>query len=85
MTSVVHIVDDDESCRTATARLLSAYGLEVKSYESGDEFWLAFRVASLAAFSLTCRCQASPACRYNVNYANGRRVCRSSFSPERET
>jgi FixJ family two-component response regulator len=38
MTSVIHIVDDDDSCRKATARLLSAHGLRVEAYESGDEF-----------------------------------------------
>lgn len=38
MKPVVHIVDDDESYRTATARLLSAYGLKVEAYESGDQF-----------------------------------------------
>ncbi|MBD9447193.1 response regulator [Rhizobium sp. RHZ01] len=38
MKPVVHIVDDDESYRTATARLLSAYGFAVEVYESGDEF-----------------------------------------------
>jgi FixJ family two-component response regulator len=38
MEPVVHIVDDDKSYRTATARLLSAYGLKVEAYESGDQF-----------------------------------------------
>ncbi|PKA38836.1 response regulator transcription factor [Rhizobium sullae] len=38
MKPVIHIVDDDESYRTATARLLSAYGLKVEAYESGDQF-----------------------------------------------
>ena len=38
MRPVVHIVDDDESYRTATARLLSAFGLKVEAYESGDQF-----------------------------------------------
>ncbi|OWW04606.1 LuxR family transcriptional regulator [Rhizobium sp. R72] len=38
MKPVIHIVDDDESYRTATARLLSAYGLKVEVYKSGDEF-----------------------------------------------
>lgn len=38
MKPVVHIVDDDRSYRTATARLLSAYGLKVEAYESGDQF-----------------------------------------------
>ncbi|CDM60866.1 MULTISPECIES: response regulator transcription factor [Rhizobium] len=38
MKPVVHIVDDDESYRTATARLLCAYGLKVEAYESGDQF-----------------------------------------------
>ncbi len=38
MTAIVHIVDDDKSYRTATARLLCAHGLEVQVYESGDQF-----------------------------------------------
>jgi RNA polymerase sigma factor (sigma-70 family) len=38
MQPVIHIVDDDKSYRTATARLLSAYGLKVEAYESGDQF-----------------------------------------------
>ena len=38
MEPVVHIVDDDESYRTATARLLAAYGLKVEAYASGDQF-----------------------------------------------
>ncbi|MBB4170053.1 MULTISPECIES: response regulator [unclassified Rhizobium] len=38
MKPVVHIVDDDKSYRTATARLLSAYGVKVEAYESGDQF-----------------------------------------------
>ncbi|MGO6672589.1 response regulator transcription factor [Rhizobium leguminosarum] len=38
MKPVVHIVDDDRSYRTATARLLSAHGLKVEVHESGDQF-----------------------------------------------
>ncbi|MBY5587352.1 response regulator transcription factor [Rhizobium leguminosarum] len=38
MKPVVHIVDDDKSYRTATARLLTAHGLKVEVYESGDQF-----------------------------------------------
>ena len=38
MRPVVNIVDDDESYRTATVRLLSAYGLKVEAYESGGQF-----------------------------------------------
>jgi RNA polymerase sigma factor (sigma-70 family) len=38
MSPVVHIVDDDKSFRTATARLLSAHGVKVEAYESGDQF-----------------------------------------------
>ncbi|MDH6273774.1 FixJ family two-component response regulator [Rhizobium leguminosarum] len=38
MKPIVHIVDDDKSYRTATARLLSAHGLKVEVYESGDQF-----------------------------------------------
>lgn len=36
--SVVHIVDDDHSFRTAVGRLLSASGFLVALYESGDQF-----------------------------------------------
>lgn len=35
---VVHIVDDDQSFRTAVGRLLSASGFRVSLYESGNEF-----------------------------------------------
>jgi RNA polymerase sigma factor (sigma-70 family) len=38
MTPMIHIIDDDQSFRTATTRLLSAHGLNVKAYQSGDEF-----------------------------------------------
>ena len=37
-TPVVHIVEDDESSRIATARLIRAAGLAVKLYESASEF-----------------------------------------------
>ena len=35
---IVHIVDDDEAIRRATARLLSATGFTVQTYRNGDEF-----------------------------------------------
>lgn len=35
---IVHIVDDDNSFRTSTARLLRASGYQVALYESGDQF-----------------------------------------------
>ncbi|MCS3742084.1 MULTISPECIES: response regulator transcription factor [unclassified Rhizobium] len=38
MKPIVHIVDDDQSYRIATERLLSAYGRTVRGYGSGDEF-----------------------------------------------
>jgi FixJ family two-component response regulator len=38
---IVHVVDDDESLRTATARLLGAAGYEVRTYASAGEFALA--------------------------------------------
>ncbi|KQV79617.1 response regulator [Rhizobium sp. Root1220] len=49
MKQVVHIVDDDRSYRNATARLLTAYGLKVEAYESGDHF-------------LTCLPSGEPGC-----------------------
>jgi FixJ family two-component response regulator len=38
MSAIVHIVDDDASFRTATARLLRACGYAVESYESAERF-----------------------------------------------
>ncbi|HSI14553.1 MAG TPA: response regulator [Chthoniobacter sp.] len=38
---IVHIVEDDESLRTATSRLLRAAGYEVRTYASAGEFALA--------------------------------------------
>jgi FixJ family two-component response regulator len=37
---VVHVVDDDESLRTAMSRLLSTAGYEVRTYSSAGEFAL---------------------------------------------
>lgn len=39
--SMVHVVDDDESLRTAVSRLLRAAGYEVRGYASAGEFSLA--------------------------------------------
>ncbi len=41
LSSQVHVVDDDESLRTALARLLRAAGFEVSLYASAGEFALA--------------------------------------------
>ena len=40
-TPVVHVVDDDDSFRTALTRLLRAAGYDVRSYPSAGEFLLA--------------------------------------------
>jgi FixJ family two-component response regulator len=37
---IVHVVDDDDSVRTAVARLLRAAGYEVRVYASGGDFLL---------------------------------------------
>ncbi|MDT4841655.1 Transcriptional regulatory protein FixJ [compost metagenome] len=42
MEPVVHIVDDDQSFRTALGRLLSVSGFRVALYESGDQFLAQF-------------------------------------------
>ena len=47
----VHIVDDDESFRTATARLLRAAGYEVRVYGSAAEFLRAHSVNRRAGLS----------------------------------
>jgi FixJ family two-component response regulator len=38
---IIHVVDDDDSLRTAVTRLLRAAGYEVRSYPSAGEFLLA--------------------------------------------
>ncbi len=38
MSPIIHIVDDDNSFRTAVGRLIAAYGFRVAFYESGDQF-----------------------------------------------
>src|SRR5947209_14895876 len=40
--AIVHVVDDDDSLRTAVARLLRAAGCEVRAYPSAGEFLLAW-------------------------------------------
>jgi RNA polymerase sigma factor (sigma-70 family) len=40
-TAIIHVVDDDESLRTAVIRLLRAAGYEVRAYPSAGEFLLA--------------------------------------------
>src|SRR5262245_33146953 len=37
---MIHVVDDDESLRTAVTRLVRAAGYEVRSYPSAGEFLL---------------------------------------------
>jgi FixJ family two-component response regulator len=39
--AIIHVVDDDESMRTALARLLSVEGYEVRTYPSAGDFLLA--------------------------------------------
>jgi FixJ family two-component response regulator len=40
-TPIVHVVDDDDSVRTAVTRLLQAAGYQVRAYPSAGEFLLA--------------------------------------------
>jgi FixJ family two-component response regulator len=46
---IVHVVDDDEGIRQATARLLSAAGFPVRTYRNGDDF-----LASIGRGSAGC-------------------------------
>ena len=41
MTPIIHVVDDDDSVRTAVMRLLRAAGYEVRGYPSAGEFLMA--------------------------------------------
>ncbi|HKB39693.1 MAG TPA: response regulator transcription factor [Gemmataceae bacterium] len=44
LTPIVHVVDDDDSFRTAVTRLLRAAGYEVRSHASAGDFLLALPV-----------------------------------------
>ncbi len=46
--SVVSIIDDDQSVRRATGSLVRSLGWEVRTYESGEEFLSAERIADVA-------------------------------------
>lgn len=52
---IVHVVDDDESLRTAVARLLRAAGYEVRTYASAGEFALMRDVESRGCVLLDVR------------------------------
>ena len=49
---VVHIVDDEDSFRTALARLLAAHGFEVREYASAGDFLLVWPTESLGCLLL---------------------------------
>ncbi len=55
---IIHVVDDDASFRTATARLLKAAGYEVAQHESGDQFLRNPPTMVPDAYCLTFRCRA---------------------------
>ncbi|WP_455274384.1 response regulator transcription factor [Rhizobium herbae] len=52
MNPMVHIVDDDQSFRTAVGRLLSASGYRVMLYGSGEEFLAGVREIASASCAL---------------------------------
>ena len=51
--AVVHVVDDDDSMRTALTRLLRAKGYETRGYRSAGEFLMAERPDVPVAFCST--------------------------------
>src|SRR5262245_19334683 len=54
-TSIIHVVDDDESFRTAMTRLLRAAGYEVRSYPTAGEFLLTRRADTPGCLVLDVR------------------------------
>lgn len=54
-TPIVHIVDDDEAVRRATARLLSAAGLTVQTHRNGEEILTAVDRGSAGCIILDLR------------------------------
>ncbi len=57
---VVHLVDDDESLRTAVTRLLEAAGYETHSYASAAEFLLARQARLRGCLLLDVRMPGGP-------------------------
>ena len=53
--SIVHVVDDDEDTRKATARLLAAAGFEARTYASAGEFLRAIESESTGCIVLDVR------------------------------
>jgi RNA polymerase sigma factor (sigma-70 family) len=53
--TVVHVVDDDRSLRTAVTRLLQAAGYEVRAYASAGDFLMRERTAGPACVILDVR------------------------------
>jgi len=53
--SIVHVVDDDETVRKGTARLLTAAGLEARTYASAEEFLGAVESSSTGCIILDVR------------------------------
>jgi FixJ family two-component response regulator len=51
----IHIVDDDDSFRTALARLLTAHGFIVREYSSAGDFLLAWPADALGCLLLDVR------------------------------
>jgi FixJ family two-component response regulator len=54
-TPIVHVVDDDEGIRQATARLLWAAGFTVQTYRNGDDFLTATDRGSAGCIILDVR------------------------------
>jgi two-component system, LuxR family, response regulator FixJ len=55
--SLVHVIDDDDAVRDSLEFLLTAAGIEVRTYVSAKAFLDTLETASQAASSPTCACR----------------------------
>jgi FixJ family two-component response regulator len=49
------VVDDDSLLRDSTSRLLRSYGFRVKTFGSGEQFWISDRLEEIACLILDVR------------------------------
>jgi FixJ family two-component response regulator len=68
--AVVHVVDDDESVRTALGRLFRSVGLEVRSYGSAQDFIATPRPDSPGCIVLDVRMPGMSGIHFQAQLAN---------------
>jgi FixJ family two-component response regulator len=60
-TPIVHVIDDDDGIRRATARLLSAAGFTAQTHQNGTDFLATVACGSAGCIILDVRMPGAPA------------------------